>query len=80
MIGEGFYQVPMLASVIDSALSLARKEALRGADALHLASAVLLAAFLEERRNDLVFVGSDRELNALAERLGLSVIDPAHGR
>jgi len=73
---EGFYQIPLFSAVVDSALSLARTEALRGADALHLGSALLLATFLDERQSELVFVGSDRDLNAAAGRLGLTVVDP----
>ncbi len=76
---ERFYQVPLSAAVIDSAVHVAEKEALRGSDALHLASANLLTTFLHERGNHLIFVCSDRELNDAAERLGLSVIDPRDG-
>lgn len=73
---QRFYKVPLLNPVIDSALELTKNHALRGADAIHLASAVLLSAYLAEQRNDLVFVGSDQELNKAAARVGLSVIDP----
>lgn len=49
---------------------------LRGADAVHLASAVFLARTLEGS-SGLRFVCSDRELNEAALTVGLTVIDPA---
>jgi predicted nucleic acid-binding protein len=70
-----FYQLPVFPQVTSSAVMLAREEALRGMDALHLASAI----YLSELQNELDFtlVGSDVELNAVAQRRGLRVIDPS---
>ncbi len=73
---QRFYQVPLLSAVVDSALEFARNDALRGADALHLASAVLLKTFLSQQGKELAWVGSDAELNTAAQRLGLSVLNP----
>jgi hypothetical protein len=72
---ELFYQLPVFPQVTSSAVMLAREEALRGMDALHLASAI----YLSELQNELDFtlVGSDVELNAVAQRRGLRVIDPS---
>ncbi len=47
-----------------------------GADALHLASAVLLNGFLKNTNDQLIFIGSDTELNAAAADQGFAVIDP----
>jgi hypothetical protein len=60
--------------VLNSAVTLAQKEALRGMDALHLASAIFLNTVQNDR--DFALVGSDAELNIAARRLGLRVIDP----
>jgi hypothetical protein len=50
--------------------------ALRGADAVHLASALVLQRRFAEAEDRLVFVASDRELKEAAHSSGLAVIDP----
>ena len=50
--------------------------ALRGADAVHLASALVLQRRFADAENHLVFVASDRELKEAAQASGLAVIDP----
>jgi hypothetical protein len=51
---------------------------LRGADSVHLASALLLQTQLGISNHDFNFVSSDQELNVAARAAGLSVIDPEH--
>ena len=60
---------------MDSAKKLAKESAIRGADAVHLASAVLLKEQLEED-DELVFVASDQQLKEAARSSGLTVTDP----
>ena len=50
--------------------------ALRGADAVHLASAFVLQRRFADAEDRLVFVASDRELKEAAQSSGLAVIDP----
>jgi len=54
---------------------LARNLALRGADAVHLASALLLKGQLAAE-DQLVLIASDRELNIAAQSFSLPVVDP----
>jgi hypothetical protein len=50
--------------------------ALRGADAVHLASALVLRRRFADAEDRLIFVASDRELKEAAQSSGLAVIDP----
>ncbi len=50
--------------------------ALRGADAVYLASAFVLRSRLAEEDDQLTLVVSDRELKAAAQSSGLATIDP----
>ena len=50
--------------------------ALRGTDAVHLASALVLQRRFADAEDRLVFVASDRELKEAARSSGLAVIDP----
>ena len=50
--------------------------ALRGADAVHLASALVLQRCFADAEDRLVFIASDRELKEAAQSSGLAVIDP----
>jgi hypothetical protein len=61
---------------MDLAKDLARNMALRGADAVHLASALVLQRRFADAEDRLVFVASDRELKEAAQASGLAVIDP----
>jgi hypothetical protein len=62
---------------IDLAKEVARYQALRGADAIHLGSALLLQRRFEgEEEDQLQFITSDRELKEAAQSSGLSVSDP----
>jgi hypothetical protein len=62
--------------VVDMARQVAQELALRGADAIHLASALLLRQHLENESTQLTFVASDRELKDAAEASHLTLIDP----
>src|SRR5207245_10740249 len=56
-----FIQVKIENEVVDLARDLAGRLALRGADAIHLASAVALQARFVDDDDRLLFVASDRE-------------------
>ena len=71
--------VELTPDVRETALQVAETYALRGADSVHLASALLLQAQLGIGTHDFNFVSSDQELNVAARAAGLSVIDPEHG-
>ena len=55
---------------------MAQRRALRGADAIHLASALVLQSRFVEAEDQLVFVVSDRQLKEAVRSAGLSVVDP----
>ena len=69
-------EVQFTTEVVEMARELAGKLALRGADAVHLASALLLQGRFEEESDRLILVTSDRELKQAAQESGLVVIDP----
>jgi hypothetical protein len=71
-----FIQVHMTMDVVDMARQVAQGLSLRGADAIHLASALLLRQHLEDESAQLTFVASDRELKDAAEASHLTLIDP----
>jgi hypothetical protein len=64
---------------VERTLQLARIYALRGADCVHLASAVILKARLALEANEFALVTSDQELKAAALKAGLAVVDPNEG-
>ena len=61
---------------MDLAKDLARDMTLHGADAVHIASALVLRRRFVDTEDRLVFVASDRELKEAAQSSGLAVIDP----
>jgi predicted nucleic acid-binding protein len=73
---ERFIQIQLVTETMDLAKDLARNMALRGADAVHLASALVLRRRFADAEDRLVFVASDRELKEAAHSSGLAVIDP----
>lgn len=73
---ERFIHVQLTVEAVNIAKESAKELALRGADAVHLASALLLQKRLVEKADRLVFVTSDHELNEAAQSSGLIVIDP----
>lgn len=79
---KNFIQVQLTVEAVNLAKKLAKELALRGADAIHLASALLLQKQLAEDAEDaeeddrLILVTSDRELKEAAQSSDLVVIDP----
>ena len=71
-----FIQIQLTTETMDLAKDLARNMALRGADAVPLASALVLQRRFADAEDHLVFVASDRELKDAAQSSGLAVIDP----
>jgi hypothetical protein len=71
-----FVQVQLNVEAVNRAKEVARKRALRGADAIHLASALLLQSRFVEEEDRLVFVASDSELKDAARLAGFEVLDP----
>jgi len=75
---NGFFQMELTSEVVQRSLEVASTLGLRGADSVHLASALLLQTQLGISNHDFTFVSSDQELNLAARAAGLSVIDPEH--
>lgn len=73
---EHFIQIHLTTEVVHRAKDLAKQQALRGADAVHLASALLLQSRFVEEDDQLIFVTSDRELKEAARSSALEVVDP----
>ena len=71
-----FIQIQLTTETMDLAKDLARNMALRGADAVHLASALVLQRRFADAEDRLVFVASDRELKEAAQSSGIAIIDP----
>jgi len=71
-----FIHVQLTVEAVEIARSSARELALRGADAVHLASALLLQRRLATEDDRLIFVASDRELREAAQASGMIVVDP----
>ena len=61
---------------MNQAREVARQRALRGADAIHLASALVPRSRFVEEEDRLVFVASDRQLKEAARSAGFTVTDP----
>ncbi len=59
------------------ALAVARKFRLRGADAIHLATALIVDRLISNRRNRLVILTADHELLAASLQAGLGAQDPS---
>jgi hypothetical protein len=62
--------------VVRRSLELASTFGLRGADSVHLASALILREKLAVEAEEFALVASDLELKAAALKAGLAVIDP----
>lgn len=73
---EHFIQVQLTDEAVKVAKELAKELALRGADAVHLASALLLQRRFVEDDDRLILVTSDHELKDAAQSTGLVTIDP----
>jgi predicted nucleic acid-binding protein len=70
-----FIQVQFSNEVQAESLNLTTMFSLRGADAVHLASAKVLERYLDSS-DQYIFVSSDQELTLTASEVGLVVIDP----
>ncbi len=68
---------PVTAGTVDRAVRLARGYKLRGADAVHLATALSANDALVGTGNTVVLVASDEDLLAVAQQTGLTVENPA---
>ncbi len=72
-----FIQVQLTAEVVNNATELTKNFALRGADAVHLSSALILQKHFQDKKDRLIIVTSDHELRQAVESSGVEVIDPA---
>ena len=72
----GLFQVDLASEVIERSLDVARTHALRGADCVQLASAIVFREQIELSGIHFSFVASDQELKAAALKAGFTVIDP----
>jgi len=73
---KNFIQIHFVARVVDRAKEATKRYALRGADAVHLASALLLADRFVDADDRLIFITSDQELKKAVLSSGLETIDP----
>jgi predicted nucleic acid-binding protein len=73
---NGLFQIELTSGVVQRSLELASTFGLRGADSVHLASAVILREELALDTDAFAFVVSDLELKAAALKAGLAVLDP----
>lgn len=73
---EQFIQVKLSEEVLEEALRLTLELSLRGADAVHLASASVLKTNLAEL-DEFSFIASDNELLEAAQQIGMTVVNPA---
>lgn len=71
-----FIKINLTSSVIQPAVDVTKTFALRGADAIHLASALELQQRFVDQTDQLIVVTSDHELFQAAQLSGLTVIDP----
>lgn len=76
---ENMTRLHITGEVIDRAADLARHHKLRGADAVHLATALDLWRVLTDINEPLVLVTSDEELLEAARAVGLLVENPVAG-
>jgi len=71
-----FVQIQLTRELVLAARDLTKKHALRGADAVHLASILRLRQRLSEKTGHVIMVTSDAELKKASEDSGIEVIDP----
>ncbi len=74
---ENFSQIQLTTEIVDESKRAAQQLALRGADAVHFASAFLLRQDPIHEDDQVVFIVSDKELKAAARAADFTVIDPA---
>lgn len=73
---QNMARLPLTGEVIDQAVDLARRYRLRGADALHLATALALGKTLAAIEEPVVLSASDDELLSAERDAGLRVENP----
>jgi uncharacterized protein len=73
---QNFVQIQFAVEVLDQAKQVAESMALRGADSIHLASALVLQSRLSQS-DQIIFVTSDQELETAAQRCSFHVLNPA---
>jgi predicted nucleic acid-binding protein len=73
---QNMARLPITGEVMDRAVDLARQYKLRGADAVHLATALALQKILETVNEPVVLVASADELLKGAQSARLSVENP----
>lgn len=71
-----FVQIEFTGSLTARTRDIAARRALRGADAIHLASALFLRESQASREFEITLISCDRELLVGASAEGLNVIDP----
>jgi predicted nucleic acid-binding protein len=71
-----FLWVEVTSKVVERAFDITETYGLRGADTLHLASALELKDDLDLNVNEFTLVTSDHELKAAALQSGLIILDP----
>lgn len=71
-----FVQLHLSIDIVSRAIRVARDYSLRGADTIHLASAMALQERCIEAGNALVLITSDMELWQGAQQGGISVLNP----
>ena len=74
---DDFIQIHFTPEAVLFARESAYRMALRGADAIHLGSALLFRQRFATSEDEVVLVASDRELKAAAQASGLAVLDPS---
>jgi len=74
---QGFIEIRLDADTMALTAPVVREFALRGADAVHLASALLLRQRLGDENDAVMFVAADEELKIAAQASGFPVLDPA---
>lgn len=74
-LGERVYVMPVTSRIINEAIEVARKYALRGMDAIHIASG-MAAQSTGAAGDDFFFVTSDKEQLAAAQNAGIKILDP----
>lgn len=74
-LGETLYVMPVTSRIINESIEAAHKYALKGADAIHIASGLAVKS-VEERGDDLYFVTSDGEQLKAAVAAGMRTLDP----
>ena len=72
----GFMALELTAELLERARQAARDRALRAADAIHLAAALVLRSDFPEPGDQVVLITSDHELASAALAEGIPVVDP----